>query len=165
MSKIDASQLVSPARKFTGAQLDPNGYVAVNLPKALLKPQGKDDITLQNGDIISIPEIPTTVQVLGAVYSKRGVLYEPGKRLDFYIDQAGGYTVDAARDKIEVFHVNGGVVPGKRVKELEPGDVIVIPTKALAARLSSRGNTLSDLFRTITSSAILYRLSTGIFGL
>ena len=165
IGKIDPAQLVAPARKFNGAQLDPNGYVAINLPLALQKPQGKDDIILLDGDIISVPKTPTTVQVLGAVYSKRGVLFEKGRRLEYYIDQAGGYTVDAAREKIEIFRVNGAVVSGRKSKDLEPGDVIVVPTKALSARLSSRGNTLGDLFKAITSSAILYRLSTGIFGL
>ena len=165
IGKLDATQLVAPARKFSGNQLDPNGYVAINLSSALQKPLGKDDIVLLDGDIISIPKTPTTVQVLGAVYSKRGVLFEKGKRLDYYIDQAGGFTVDAAKDKIEIFHINGGVIPVRRAKELEPGDVIVVPTKALSARLSSRGNSLGDLFKAITSSAILYRLSTGIFGL
>lgn len=149
--------LVSPARKLGPDVLDPNGLVAINLTGALLNPKSADDVILVNGDIINVPERPTTVQVVGAVFNARGVLYTPGKPLDYYVDLAGGFATDAARDRIEVLHMGGGVIPAKKLREFQPGDIVYVPSKVLAAKISS-SNGFNDIFRTLTNSLLLYRL-------
>jgi protein involved in polysaccharide export with SLBB domain len=163
-TQLSSQEIVTPARKLTTDQTDPNGNLAVDLPAALRKPGGQDDVLLADGDTITVPETPTTVHVTGAVFSKRGVLYRPGARLDHYIAQAGGFAPDAAIDRIEVIHVGGGLIPASKVKEIMPGDVIVVPTRVLAEKISTHQNTLDSIFKNLTNSAIVFRLATGIFG-
>jgi len=152
------TNLVSPARVLDSGQLDPNGYVAVDLRAALARPKGADDIVLVNGDTIDVPETLTTVSVIGAVNSPRGVLYDSGKKLNYYLDLAGGFNVDAAKDRILIFHRGGGVIPGQRAKDLKPGDIVFVPTKVLAAKIAGKSNGLDSFFKSITSSALIFKL-------
>ena len=69
-----------------------------------------------DGDTITVPEKPTTIQVIGAVINQRGVLFLPGKALDYYIAQSGGYAPDAAVKTIEVIRAGGGITPANKVK-------------------------------------------------
>ena len=112
-----------------------------------------------------MPETPTTIQVIGAVTNQRGVLYSPGKPLAFYVAQAGGFTPDSAKDHIVIIHAGGGIIPANKTHELRPGDVILVPTKVLAQKISENRNGFGDFFKSLTSSAILFRVSTGLLGL
>lgn len=160
---VTGAQLVTAPRKLIGSALDPNGYIAINLPQALAKPAGSDDIILVDGDIIEVPEKPTTVQVVGALNSPRGVLFVPGKDIQYYVELAGGFAPDAAKDRIAIFQMGGGVVPARRARQLQPGDVIFVPTKVLAAKITKRGADFDTFFRSLTNYAIIFRLATGVF--
>jgi protein involved in polysaccharide export with SLBB domain len=98
------------------------------------------------------------VIIVGAVNSPRGILYEPGKRLEYYLALSGGFAPDAAKDRIEVFHMGGGVIPANRARELKPGDVVFVPTKVLAAKIAGKSNGFDSFFKSITSTALLFRL-------
>jgi protein involved in polysaccharide export with SLBB domain len=156
---------VSPARLMGQGQNEPDGALAVNLPKALLNPGGHEDILLKDGDAISIPETPTTVQLMGAIYHPSGVVWQPGKSLMYYVNSAGGFTFDAAKDGIEVIRAGGGIIPAKKVREILPGDVILVPTKPIAASISQHSNALNDFFKSLTSSVLIYGIAKSVFGL
>jgi hypothetical protein len=120
---------------------------------------------LVDGDTVTVPEAPTTVQVVGAVFHGRGVLYKAGAKLDYYVAQTGGFAPDAARDRIEVIHVGGGLVPASKAGPLLPGDVIVVPTRVLAEKIASHQGGIGDIFKSLTSSAIIFKVATSLFGL
>jgi protein involved in polysaccharide export with SLBB domain len=164
-SQLPRRDLVSVPRVLNASDLAPSGNVAINLAKAMRRPGSEDDITLMDGDTITIPIKPTTIQVIGAVINARAVLFHAGNKVDYYIANSGGFTPDAARDRIIVIHTGGGLIPYDKAGPLQPGDVIVVPTKVVAERISSHSNGLDDIFRSITSSAIVYKLATSIFGL
>jgi protein involved in polysaccharide export with SLBB domain len=168
-SELFKHDLVTAPRRLTDKELDPSGNIAINLPAALEEAKrggkGVDDILLKDGDTIIVPEKQTTIQVIGAVTNQRGVLYVPGKPLAFYVAQAGDFTPDAAKDRIVVIHAGGGIIPSKNVHELRPGDVILVPTKVLAEKISQNSNGFGDIFRSLTNSAILFKVATGVFGL
>jgi protein involved in polysaccharide export with SLBB domain len=164
-NQLSQHDLVSPPRQLKPEDLDPVGNIAVNLPLALKHPAGTDDILLEDGDTITIPEKPTTVQVVGAVVNGRGVLYKAGAHVNYYVNLAGGFAPDAARDRIVVIHAGGGLIPAAKVKELSPGDVIVVPTKVMASKLANQGASFDSIFKSVTSSLILYRVATAVFGL
>lgn len=164
-TQLANQNLVTPARPSASDVEKPDGNIAVNLPNALLHPRTKEDIILLDGDTITIPDMPTTVQIVGAVFHQRGVQYRPGESLQQYVDEAGGFAPDAARDRIEVIRLGGGLVPAKKAGPIQPGDVILVPTKVLAAKISSNSDTIGEFFRTLTSSALIYKFATSIFGL
>lgn len=157
--------LVSSPRKLTPEDLQPNGNVAVDLKAALAHPGGEDDILMADGDTVTVPTTPTTVEVIGAVMQSRGVLYHEGAKLEYYLDHVGGYSPDASRDRVLVIHLGGGLVPIKKVKEFLPGDVIIVPTKVLEAQIGRRQNDLDTIFRNLTSSVLVVLVAKKLLGL
>ncbi len=162
---LSQNNLVSPGRLLTPSQLRPNGAVAVQLAQALKRPGGIEDVLLKDGDTLVVPETPTTVQVVGAVFSARGVVYRPGQSIDYYIQRAGDYTPDAARDRIEVIHAGGGLIPASKAGALQPGDLILVPTKVLAEKIGRSGSGFSDFFQGLVGSAITLKVLSSVFGL
>ncbi len=149
---------VSPSRLLTPSQLRPNGAVAVQLAQAIKHPGSLEDVLLKDGDTLVVPETPTTVQVVGAVFSARGVVYRPGQSIDYYIQRAGDFTPDAAKDRIEVIHAGGGLIPAGKAGALQPGDLILVPTKVLAEKISRSGSGFADFFQGLVGSAITLKV-------
>ena len=165
VSNLSQNNPVSPGRLLTTSQLQPNGGVAVRLAEAIKHPGGREDFLLKDGDTIVVPETPTTVQVVGAVFNARGVLYQPGQSIDYYIQHAGDYTPDAAKDRIEVIHAGGGLIPASKAGALQPGDLILVPTKVLAEKVGRSGNAFSDFFQGLLGSAVTLKVLSSVFGL
>ena len=164
-SALPNNNTVSPGRLLTPSQLQPNGSVAIRLAEALKHPGGSEDVLLKDGDTIVVPETPTTVQVIGAVFNARGVLFKPGQSVDYYVQRAGDYTPDAARDQIEVIHAGGGLIPASKAGALQPGDLILVPTKVLAAKISRSGGGFASFFQGLVGTALSYKVLTSVFGL
>jgi protein involved in polysaccharide export with SLBB domain len=165
ISSMPKRDLVSAPRSLTPSDLTPYGNVAVNLPMALKTPGGKEDILMKDGDTVTIPETPTTVQVIGAVVHPQAVVFIQGAKADYYIVNTGGYAPDAAKDRIEVIRLGGGLIPLKNVKRIEPGDVILVPTKVLSAKISSQSSLIDNIFRNITSTALIVLVAKKLLGL
>jgi protein involved in polysaccharide export with SLBB domain len=106
------------------------GRVVVNI-RSLEELEGtEDDITLEAKDRITIPQPPKTVSVIGSVKNPSTVVYRVGLNLNDYVEQAGGMTEDASKGEMYVVKANGsteGVYV--RIKDMKPGDTIVIPQK------------------------------------
>ena len=153
-AQLAGRDLVSAPRVLGPDDLVSDGNVAVNLTEALRHPGGGEDLPLVDGDTITIPERPTTVQVIGAVMTARAVMFQPGLKIDTYVANAGGYTPDAARDRIVVIHLGGGLITADKAGPLQPGDVIVVPTKVMAEKLSSGHSGGGNLFQSLGSSAL-----------
>jgi protein involved in polysaccharide export with SLBB domain len=99
------------------------------------------DIPVRAGDSIYIPKISTSVMVDGAVYNPTAVAYKPGKSAGWYLSQAGGPSNTAYKKGIFVIRADGSVAGGAgglfrggaETAELRPGDMVVVPEKALSA--------------------------------
>ena len=100
--------------------------------KALANPGSTADIVLREGDAVSIPKNNNTVTINGAVMVPNTVSYMKGKDIDYYINQAGGYSENAKKSKKFIVYMNGQVtkVKGSGKKQIEPGCEIIIPSKA-----------------------------------
>lgn len=103
--------------------------VGIDLEKALANPGSTYDIVLQPGDAIYIPQEQSTVKISGEVMFPNTVVYEPGKKLKHYINQAGGYGQRAKKNKAFVVYLNGTVAKAKGNTLIEPGCQIIVPTK------------------------------------
>jgi hypothetical protein len=55
-----------------------------------------------------------------------------GKNVDYYLNQAGGYSDNAKKNKKFIVYMNGQVtkVEGSGKKQIEPGCEIIVPSKA-----------------------------------
>ena len=102
--------------------------IGIDLEKAIANPGGADDLVLQEGDQLIIPEMINTVKISGEVLYPNSVVYVPKKRLKYYIGQAGGYSDEANKSKAFVIYMNGHVERGRNAV-IEPGCQIIVPTK------------------------------------
>jgi len=97
------------------------------------------DISMEDGDHFSVPSVPATVNVVGAVYDQNSFLYATSKRVGAYLGLAGGPNRDADYKHSFLIRADGEVVSsdlGKglwsaKFKDLQvyPGDTIVVPEK------------------------------------
>jgi protein involved in polysaccharide export with SLBB domain len=135
------------------------GRLALDVEDVAEKHHKRYDIALEDGDSLHIPKEPKTVKVVGAVGFPSSVLYEKGKSLGFYIDQAGGYMDESDKGRVKVVQPNGKV---KSVRsfwwdpEPEAGALVVVPPKPPA----EKKETLKDVATIVT---ILAGAATTIF--
>jgi len=114
----------------------PTYNIGIDMEKALANPGSIDDIILMEGDKITIPENSNVVSISGEVLYPNVVIYQPGKNLDYYISQAGGYTENSKRSRVYVIYMNGNVSRAGGAK-FEPGCQIVVPKKRERREISA----------------------------
>ncbi|MGM1053160.1 MAG: polysaccharide biosynthesis/export family protein [Pseudomonadota bacterium] len=104
------------------SELEPSGRLVVAHNDRI------SDIRLQDGDIITIPEISDSILISGEIVVPQAVVYKPGVSVRDYIDGAGGFTQRADKGYILVVRQNGAVMNARDVS-LRPGDEILIMPK------------------------------------
>lgn len=104
--------------------------VAIHLDKALAHP-GSDlwDVILREGDRLVIPRFNNTVSVSGEVMYPTTLTYKPGAPLSYYVDQCGGYSLKAKKNKSFATQMNGMVSRIRSSRDIQPGCNIVVPAK------------------------------------
>jgi protein involved in polysaccharide export with SLBB domain len=131
-------------------KVEPLGRVVIELEDPERLRGTPKDIALQEGDKLTVPEAPGTVNVVGAVFAPTALVYTPYRTVREYLTMAGG-TTDIAHDReIYVIKVNGAAVSRKGFSffraswdgtkygfhpggissmTLDPGDTIVVPER------------------------------------
>lgn len=115
-----------------GIRVEDTFTVGIDLEKALSNPKSNADLVLREGDVVFIPKNTNTVTINGAVMVPNTVSYMQGKNVDYYLNQAGGYSDNAKKSKKFIVYMNGQVtkVKGSGKKQIEPGCEIIVPGKA-----------------------------------
>ena len=114
-----------------GVKVDSTFTVGINLEAAAAHPRGPEDLVLREGDILSVPVLDNTVKINGAVMMPNTVAYKKGKSVKYYLDQAGGYGLNAKKTRKYIIYMNGQIarVGSGDKNEVEPGCEIFVPTK------------------------------------
>ena len=111
------------------------GRLVINLESQLDLPI-TSQLTLRTGDKLHIPITPSEISVMGEVQFPTSHLFQSGYSVDQYINLSGGFTQNADKNRIFVVKSNGAVltnkgngwfIGGQSVKNLNAGDVIVVP--------------------------------------
>jgi hypothetical protein len=103
--------------------------VRLDAPEALRG--SKDDVVLVDGDALTVPEPPSSVLVVGAVRQSTSVLHREAANVDYYVNQVGGFSKEADRKELHIVKADGSAVSSfTNIREVEPGDTIVVPPKA-----------------------------------
>ena len=99
-----------------------------------------------------VPQYVNTVKINGTVMFPNTVLYQKGKRLKYYISQAGGYGQRAQKNKAYVVYMNGTVaqLKGGSSKHIQPGCEIIVPDKP-----DKKGMSLGEIIGLSSSIASL----------
>jgi hypothetical protein len=107
------------------------------------------DIELEDGDSLYVPVKNSVVNVTGAVMSQGSFIYSDKLSFKDYISMTGGYSGNADKKNVYVLKVDGSAMRlshgltrwsdtrdrwelsafSDEIKDIEPGDTIVVPEK------------------------------------
>ena len=130
------------------------GRLVIDLAKVTKKEQ---DIQLENGDHLHIPQVIQSVNVIGEVNVATAHMFEAGITVDQYIERSGGYKQRADEQSVYIIKANGSVfIPHndqwfaiEYQLPLDEGDTIVVPMDA---------DHMDDLTLYSTATQILYQI-------
>jgi len=139
--------------------------IALNLNKVLQNPNSDDDIILENGDQIIIPQVKNVVTVAGAVLKPVSIQFSSKRKFKYYVSSAGGFTSRAKKGKAYVVLSNGqsrrtGAVLGvfRNYPSIPSGSTIYIPEKPIREGkfdAAKAGVLVSAITALLTTFAIL----------
>jgi hypothetical protein len=104
----------------------------------LYKTNGEDmkfNVILKEGDVIEVPKLDNTIEIIGEVQQPTVINYKKGIRGLDAINRAGGVTDLAKKSSAFVIYQNGNVASFKNFifftssPKLEPGCKIVVPKR------------------------------------
>lgn len=86
------------------------------------------DLLMQDGDVLRVDRVTNAVRVDGQVKRPGLVPFVAGKPTSYYIEQAGGFTVRAARGQVRLTRAanNQGML-ARDVQDVSPGDQLWVP--------------------------------------
>jgi len=141
------------------------GIVGINLKDIMANPRGKNDLYLEEGDVIYVPRELQTVRVMGEVLFPTYVRYDKYMSFDNYIGNAGGYSERANRKSAFVLYANGTAKSTKsflgfhRYPPVFPGARIVIPEKPTEIKSRMTTGEVISMFTSIaTVAALIYSI-------
>ena len=142
---------------------DPAEPISIDLNKALKYKNSKYDMTLQDGDVIYVPEINPIISVKGAVQSELKIYFDKDhSKLAYYIDKAGGFGVRPWRKRVYVTYANGR---SRRTHnfgffhfypKVEAGSIVVVPVKPEGTNV---GDIIEKVFITSVPFVLAYFLT------
>lgn len=128
---VPAAQVENLANQFRTQKA--LGRVSIVADPSVLASRPDLDPLLEAGDVLYIPQRPSTIAVLGQVMQQGSYRYERGKSVQDYIEEAGGY--GQAADDADIFVV----LPDGSARKMDvswlnfddtalpPGSAIVVP--------------------------------------
>ncbi|MGO9454402.1 MAG: SLBB domain-containing protein [Candidatus Binataceae bacterium] len=160
------------------------GRVALNISSFDLLAGSSSDLVLQDDDVIVVPRKPSSVNVLGQVYSPVALIYEPDLKVQDYLQRAGGVSETGDADHIFVIRANGSIMTDQSYKEmrkseifpvlplisgglmsayLEPGDTVFVPERLVyVTGLQTTKDVTTIIANAATGLAIVGLLATQI---
>lgn len=128
-------------------ELEPSGRLVVAYNDRIA------DIRLQDGDVITIPEISDSILISGEVLVPQAAVYRPGMSVIDYIESAGGFTQRADDDHILLVRQNGAV-ENARNTPLRPGDEILVMPAAPTHNLQLASTLSQILFQIAVATRV-----------
>ena len=128
-------------------ELEPSGRLVVAYNDRI------SDIRLQDGDIVTIPEISDSMLISGEILVPQAAVYRPGMNVIDYIEGAGGFTERADKDHILVVRQNGAVENARDVN-LRPGDEILVMPAAPTHNLQLASTLTQILFQIAVATRV-----------
>jgi len=144
----------------------PLGRMVVEADPGALAVQPELDPPLENGDHLLIPRRAPTVTVTGEVLAPATLQFRTGKSAEAYLEEAGGLTRYADRDRVFVVLPNGVARPlalaawNFAPTAVPPGSTVVVPRDpepfSFLALTDTIGRILSQLAISAVSLSVLH---------
>ncbi|MDB5249663.1 MAG: hypothetical protein JWQ40_4057 [Segetibacter sp.] len=133
--------------------------IAIDLSTIMANPGSRNDIILEEGDVITIPKEKMDVRISGQVLFPTRVVYEDKMDLEDYLDRAGGITDNARKGKIYVLYPNGNAARTnhflffRSFPKVLPGSEVIVPKKHEVERRRLTTGEIIGISTAITSFA------------
>lgn len=132
-ARLDLTSIVELTQSLKDTM--PNGRVVIDI-----KDNASNNLILQDGDQITIPEKTNHIYIYGEVNYEGALNYKDGNDLDYYLDRSGGLKANANKNSIYVLNPNGDTHriyasrknlfqnnPNSELVKIYPGSVIFVP--------------------------------------
>lgn len=136
------------------------GRITVEADPGVLKSNPEQDILLETGDKIYIPKRPLTVRVAGEVLSPASLQFRSEKSAHDYINEAGGYSYNADKDRSFIIYPDGSAQPlaisawTHTAIMIPPGSTIIIPRDPKPFNFIDSAKDLSQILANLATTAI-----------
>ncbi|MFS8974646.1 polysaccharide export protein [Cupriavidus necator] len=133
-------------------KIEPSGQTLI------AKSTTRNDLLLENGDVLRVPVKDGLVLVSGEVLFPNAVAYDKSLDLDDFIQQAGGFSQNADTSRVIIAHRDGSFSDGKKDDAVRPGDeIMVLPKVDFKTRQFAK-----DVFQILYQIAISARVVLGL---
>lgn len=114
-------------------KLQPVGRLVLNLPKVV---EDNDyDILLEGGDVLYVPTLKNSVNVIGQVQVTSSHIYDKSLTAQDYLAQSGGSKKRADEERVYIIAANGSIklmessnwFASNAGDNMKPGDTVVVP--------------------------------------
>jgi len=125
-------------------RLSQSDLIGINMKEILARPHNRQDLILEDGDIIRVPKVLQTVKVTGEVLSPNGIVYKPGRSFKQYINGAGGFTANALKRNAYIRYANGSAEAVTKFlffnnyPRVKPGAEIMVPKRAVREPMTTQ---------------------------
>lgn len=106
------------------------GRAAVDFERLYLADDETQNLLLEGGDVVFVPTARRTISISGQLQKPGLVDFEEGKRVDYYLGKAGGYSYGANKGGARLIRARTGIrekLKGDLI--VEAGDEIWVPEK------------------------------------
>lgn len=113
-------------------ELRSTGRIVLNMRPDVNDISGIAGLTLEDGDVFTVPARPSVINVIGEVYNPNAFIHVDGRMAKEYMEFAGGPTRNADEKRVYIIRADGSVIPKQSVSgfdklKLNPGDSLVVP--------------------------------------
>ena len=168
IDKIAESSAHDSSGVTTSSQNKTYKEIAIDLRKIINTPGSKEDIFLEEGDIIEIPLINNMVSIAGEVFYPITISYDEKKSVRDYLADAGGVAKSGMKGKVFVVYPNGQAAKTKKVlgifrqyPTVTAGSKIFVPKEPekKPTDYAKAGIIITGLSALITAVAIAYQIT------
>ncbi len=137
----------------------PTDQIALDLQTIMKQPGGRNDLILEEGDVITIPKEKMDVRISGQVLFPTRVVFNENYDINDYLGQAGGVGENARKSKIYVLYPNGNAAKTshflffRSYPPVTPGSEVIVPKRHEVERRRLSTGEVIGIATAITSFA------------
>ncbi|MEX8495329.1 MAG: polysialic acid transporter, partial [Sphaerotilus sp.] len=114
--------------------------------------------TLEDGDVIRIPERSSLVLVSGEVLFPNAVVHDAKSRVIDYVQWVGGFNQGADQSRLLVVHQDGSVLAATESAAVQPGDEIMVLPKIDTKRIEITRGLTQIIYQIAVAAKVLLAL-------
>jgi len=126
--------------------------------QVILNESNINDVLLEDGDVINIPERSSVVMVHGEIVMPTAVIWQRNFAIKDYIKKAGGFSQGSSKSELIIIKQNGESIPGDDIKNIDPGDEIMVLPKIETKNLELTKAISSIIYQVAVAAKVLLNI-------